>query len=85
MPAADFDRMSKGDLFDEIAQLRGRFVRDTHVAVDTINIAANFYLERARLALSAAGLDASSFLGHIPQTFESRDCSQFSDCPMIRD
>jgi hypothetical protein len=47
-------------------------VYETHVAIDTINIAAGFYVERARRALSAARFDPSAFLGHIPETVEVR-------------
>src|SRR5712671_5204834 len=45
--AADFDRLSAAELIAEIGRLRDRFVHDTHVEVDTVNIAANFYLDRA--------------------------------------
>jgi len=70
--AVDFDRLSIPELVEEIGRLRERFVGDTHVEVDAVNIAANFYLERARGALGDAGLEPSSFLGHIPETVESR-------------
>jgi rhodanese-related sulfurtransferase/membrane protein insertase Oxa1/YidC/SpoIIIJ/phosphohistidine swiveling domain-containing protein len=70
--AADFDRLPTDELVDEIARLRDRFVHDTHLAVDRINIAANFYLERARRDLTAAGLDPSRVLAHIPETFEGQ-------------
>ena len=49
--AADFDRLAIPELVEEIGRLHERFVGDTHVEVDAINIAANFYLDRARRAL----------------------------------
>src|ERR1039458_10450779 len=67
---ADFNRLSTPELVEEIVRLRDRFAYETHVEVDAINIAANFYLDRARRELTAAGLDPSSFLGLIPETFD---------------
>jgi rhodanese-related sulfurtransferase/membrane protein insertase Oxa1/YidC/SpoIIIJ/phosphohistidine swiveling domain-containing protein len=81
---ADFDRLSTAELVDEIGRLRERLVHETHVEVDAINIAANFYLERARRALGAAGLDPSSFLGHIPETFEGRSIAEAAAEPAER-
>lgn len=79
--AADFDRLTIPELVEEIGRLHERFVAETHVEVDSINIAANFYLDRARRALSEAGLDPSSFLGHIPETVESRAIAEASMAP----
>jgi phosphohistidine swiveling domain-containing protein len=79
--AADFDRLTTPDLVAEIERLRERFVGDTHVEVDAINIAANFFLERARGALTDAGLEPSSFLGHIPETVESRAIAEAAAAP----
>ena len=79
--AADFDRLSVPELVEEIGHLHARFTGDTHVEVDAINIAANFYLDRARRALTEAGLEPSSFLGHIPETVESRAIAQAAAAP----
>jgi phosphohistidine swiveling domain-containing protein len=79
--AADFDRLAVPELVEEIGRLHERFVGDTHVEVDAINIAANFYLERARRALSEAGLEPSSVLGHIPETVESRALTEAATAP----
>jgi rifampicin phosphotransferase len=79
--AADFDRLAIPELVEEIGRLRERFVGDTHVEVDTINIAANFYLERARRALTEAGLEPSSVLGHIPETVEGRAIAEAAAAP----
>jgi len=68
----DFEKLSTADLVAEIKRLHDRFVFDTHVAVDVINIAAGFYLDRARKVLSADAIDPSTLLGHIPETHEAR-------------
>lgn len=68
---ADFENLTTEELVADIARLRDRFVHDTHVAVDVVNIAASVYLERARRALTAAGIEPSNLLGHIPETSES--------------
>jgi len=69
---ADFEKLATADLVAEIKRLHDRFVFDTHVAVDVVNIAAGFYLDRARKALSGDAIDPSSMLGHIPETHEAR-------------
>lgn len=69
---ADFEKLPSEELVAAIAGLRDRFIFDTHVAVDVVNIAASLYLERARRALEAAGIEPVKVLGHIPETFESR-------------
>jgi phosphohistidine swiveling domain-containing protein/molybdenum-dependent DNA-binding transcriptional regulator ModE len=79
--AADFDRLAAAELIAEIGRLRDRFVHDTHVEVDTVNIAANFYLDRARRALIANGLDPSSLLGHIPETLEGKAIAEAAAVP----
>ena len=68
----DFEKLSTAELIAEIKRLHDRFVFDTHVAVDVVNIAAGFYLDRARKVLSADAIDPSSLLGHIPETHEAR-------------
>jgi rhodanese-related sulfurtransferase/membrane protein insertase Oxa1/YidC/SpoIIIJ/phosphohistidine swiveling domain-containing protein len=79
--AADFDRLSVPELIEEIGRLHARFTGDTHVEVDAVNIAANFYLDRARRALVEAGLEPSSYLGHIPETVESRAITEAAAAP----
>jgi phosphoenolpyruvate synthase/pyruvate phosphate dikinase/rhodanese-related sulfurtransferase/membrane protein insertase Oxa1/YidC/SpoIIIJ len=69
---ADFDKLSAVELIAEIKRLYERFVFETHVAVDAINIAAGFYLDCARKALTAAAIDPSVLLGQIPETTEAR-------------
>ena len=75
---ADFEKLSTADLVAEIKRLHDRFVFDTHVAVDVVNIAAGFYLDRARKVLSADAIDPSSLLGHIPETHEARAIAEIN-------
>jgi rhodanese-related sulfurtransferase/membrane protein insertase Oxa1/YidC/SpoIIIJ/phosphohistidine swiveling domain-containing protein len=77
----DFEKLPTAELVAEIKRLHDRFVFDTHVAVDVINIAANFYLDRARQALRADGADPSGLLGHIPETHESQALAQIAASP----
>jgi hypothetical protein len=62
----------------EIGRLRDRFVFDTHVSVDVINIAASIYLDHARRALVVSGIEPSSLLGHIPETYESKAIAEIA-------
>jgi membrane protein insertase Oxa1/YidC/SpoIIIJ/phosphohistidine swiveling domain-containing protein/rhodanese-related sulfurtransferase len=71
MDAVDFEKLSTAELVTEIKRLHDRFVYDTHVAVDVVNIAANFYLDRARHVLRQGDVSASGVLGHIPETYET--------------
>lgn len=75
---ADFEKLSTEDLIAEIARLRDRFVHDTHVAVDIINIAASVYTDAARRALASAKVEPSTLLGHIPETFESHAIAEIA-------
>ena len=68
---ADFEKLPTEDLVAEIVRMHDRFVRDTHVSVDVINIAASIYTDAARRALSAANIEPSGVLGRIPETIES--------------
>jgi phosphohistidine swiveling domain-containing protein len=77
----DFEKLPTVELIAEIKRLYDRFVFDTHVSVDTINIAAGFYLERARKVLSADAIDPSSLLGHIPETHENHALAEIGAAP----
>ena len=57
-------------------------MHETHVEIDTINIAAGFYVEHARRALNAARLDQSALLGHIPETVEVRALAEAAAAPV---
>jgi rhodanese-related sulfurtransferase/membrane protein insertase Oxa1/YidC/SpoIIIJ/phosphohistidine swiveling domain-containing protein len=77
----DFEKLPTTELVAEIKRLHDRFVFDTHVAVDVVNIAAGFYLERARKLLSSDGIDPSSLLGRIPETHEARAVAETAAAP----
>src|SRR5262249_2839658 len=79
--AAGFARLAPPQLVQETGRLYERFTGDPHIEVDAVNIAANFYLDRARRALTEAGLDPSSYLGHIPETVESRALAEAATAP----
>jgi rifampicin phosphotransferase len=78
---ADFDKLSNGELVAEVSRLHDSFVYDTHVDVDVVNIAARFYLDRARRALTEAGHEPSSVLGHIPTTYEGKAIAEIEAAP----
>lgn len=78
---ADLDKLPSEDLVAEIARQHDRFINDTHVEVDIVNIAASFYIERACKALDAWGVDPSGLLGNIPETFESRAIAEAAALP----
>lgn len=81
LSVADLDKLSSEELVAEIARLRERFIHDTHVEVDVVNIAAAFYLDRARKALDTAGVDPSGLLGNIPETIEGRAIAEIAALP----
>jgi rifampicin phosphotransferase len=68
----DFARLPTPDLFDALEHMYDKFVHETHVEVDVVNIAARFYLSQAREALAQHRLDPSGHLGNIPETSEAR-------------
>ena len=79
--AIDFTSLSTADLFLALEQLYGRFVHETHVEVDVINIAASFCLAYARNLLADHGLDSSEYLGNIPETDEERAIAEAAHAP----
>jgi phosphohistidine swiveling domain-containing protein len=68
----DFDRLSTSDLLLQLKKRHEDFIHKTHIEVDTINIAATFYLERAKAMLAKAGHDPACHLAHIPETTYGR-------------
>jgi phosphohistidine swiveling domain-containing protein len=79
--AVDFDRLSTDDLLAALEQLRDHFVHTTHVEVDIINVAANFYFERAKNKLAEHGLDAAACLAQMPETAYERALAEASAAP----
>lgn len=68
LEATAFERMSLPDLLVSIGELRARFVAETHVEVDVVNILASLFLQRAKTALRSAGLDPALTLAGAPPT-----------------
>jgi rhodanese-related sulfurtransferase/membrane protein insertase Oxa1/YidC/SpoIIIJ/phosphohistidine swiveling domain-containing protein len=81
LEVADLKELTTAELLAEVLRLRDRFVHDTHVSADVVNIAASVYLDRARQGLEAAGVEPSALLGHIPETFENRALAELSAAP----
>jgi rifampicin phosphotransferase len=82
--AANFDTLSTPDLIDTIGRLRAKFIRETRVEVDIVNIAASLFLELARRELAKRGLDPSSYLGHIPETYQAHAIADAARAPVER-
>lgn len=59
---ADYDRLPTAALLAELAERRRSFIAVTHVAVDTINVLAQFYLQDASRALEKLGRDPLAYL-----------------------
>ena len=74
----DFEKLSTADLIAEIKRLHDRFVFDTHVAVDVVNIAAGVLSRPRPQGPSADAIDPSSLLGHIPETHEARAIAEIN-------
>ena len=66
--AVDFDKLSNVDLLDAITRIRKHYVNFASVAASVINIAADYYLQRARKKLIAAGMEPARYLAHSDQT-----------------
>jgi rhodanese-related sulfurtransferase/phosphohistidine swiveling domain-containing protein len=62
LEATDFDRLAADELIDAIVRIRTNFVTRTHVEVNVVNIAADFFLQEAKKRLLSAKLDPLSFL-----------------------
>jgi rhodanese-related sulfurtransferase/membrane protein insertase Oxa1/YidC/SpoIIIJ/phosphohistidine swiveling domain-containing protein len=78
---ADFEQLPTAELVTEVRRLHDRFVYDTHVAVDVVNISAGVFLDRARKVLSAGAIEPSAILGHIPETCEHRAIGETATAP----
>jgi rifampicin phosphotransferase len=66
--AIDFDKLPTDDLLDAVARIRASYMGATCVAASVVNIAADYYLRRAREKLTAAGIEPARFLAHAHQT-----------------
>ncbi|MFO1076264.1 MAG: PEP/pyruvate-binding domain-containing protein [Planctomycetota bacterium] len=62
--AIDLGRLSTAELHDLCEVTRRRFVRETYVECEVVNLAAEAYFAAARRRLERLGLDPSGVLGH---------------------
>lgn len=61
--ALDFAALPEDALRREIVALFDEFITEIHVEAERVNIAAGYYMDRARAECVAAGLDPAVFLG----------------------
>ncbi|MCC6407768.1 MAG: YidC/Oxa1 family membrane protein insertase [Planctomycetes bacterium] len=66
--ALDLTRLSLADLTHLFAERRADFVTRVYARAEEINIAADFYLKLALLALRKRGLDPAEHVAHLPPT-----------------
>jgi rhodanese-related sulfurtransferase/membrane protein insertase Oxa1/YidC/SpoIIIJ/phosphohistidine swiveling domain-containing protein len=82
MEIADFEKLDMAELFSFIERLRTDFVTSTHVEVETVNIAADFHLARAKKAIEERRLDPASVLGSADDAVPSRALADAMDFPL---
>jgi rifampicin phosphotransferase len=68
LEAVDFDRLSSAELIEVMNRIWLSFTRSTHMTIDVINVAAQFFMQDARRILSAAGLDPFRYLAPAGET-----------------
>jgi rifampicin phosphotransferase len=66
--AIDFNKLPTLDLLDAVGRIRANYMGATCVAASVINIAADYYLRRAREKLNAAGIEPARFLTRADRT-----------------
>jgi rhodanese-related sulfurtransferase/membrane protein insertase Oxa1/YidC/SpoIIIJ/phosphohistidine swiveling domain-containing protein len=66
--AIDFDKVADDDLLDAVKQILESYRTSTSVAASVINIAADYYVRRAKEKLLAAGMEPARYLAHAGQT-----------------
>ncbi len=69
--AIDFERMSIDELVDSIGHYSDRFVTETYVEAEVINICNQFYWNTASAKLQSSGLDPNVVLGRVPENVVS--------------
>lgn len=67
LDAIDFRRLSRDRLQEQLERVRSGFL-SIYAQVEVINIAASFFVERARAAVAARGLNPATALGGMPET-----------------
>ncbi len=68
LDAIDYGRLGLAELHQQLERVRSSYVGETCARVEMINIAAAFYLERAKAALTDRGLNAVNYLGDLEET-----------------
>jgi rifampicin phosphotransferase len=63
LEAMDFRKVPTSDLIGLLEDTTDRYFHDSHVQVDTINIAADFYVKAAERAMSRRGMNSGAVLG----------------------
>jgi rifampicin phosphotransferase len=79
--AVDFDRLSDSDLLDAVMRIRENYICSTSVNASVINIAADYYLRRAKEQLIAAGMEPARYLAHLDQTAFERAINEAKEGP----
>ncbi len=72
LTAIDFDKMSVEQLVSEIARFTQRFVTETYVEAEVINICNQFYWNTASSKLKSSGIDPNLVLGKLPENVVSK-------------
>jgi rhodanese-related sulfurtransferase/membrane protein insertase Oxa1/YidC/SpoIIIJ/phosphohistidine swiveling domain-containing protein len=62
LEATNFEQLTTEALVDAMIRIRDNFVTRTHVEVDVVNVAANFFLQEAKKKLKGAKLDPLLYL-----------------------
>lgn len=68
LEAVDLTCLTWSELTALLTEQRSSFVNRTHAETDVVNIAAQIFLDDARRAIEAAGLDPLTLLADIPET-----------------
>ncbi len=70
--AVDPSRLTTHELLSLSKEWTERFLTETYVGAERINLAADFYLKAAKREIEKRGLDPSSYLAHLPETVVHR-------------
>lgn len=79
--AIDFDKLPTADLLDAVARIRANYMGATCVAASVVNIAADYYLRRARDKLTTEGIEPARVLAHADQTEFERALAVAKEAP----
>ncbi|HVR73862.1 MAG TPA: PEP/pyruvate-binding domain-containing protein [Planctomycetota bacterium] len=73
--ALDFSRIPAPEMLSLFRDWTGRFLGETYVLAERINLAADFYLKAAKREIEKRCLDVASHLGHLGETVVHRAMS----------